>query len=65
MLVGEEFDREAAHTIRYAVPRARVIELQGKLTRLQTAAASEGPNTATVGTPEATARWVQIESAPI
>jgi heptosyltransferase III len=39
MLVGEEFDREAAHTIRYAVPRARVIELQGKLTRLQTAAA--------------------------
>ena len=39
MLVGEEIDREAAHTIRYAVPRARVIELQGKLTRLQTAAA--------------------------
>ncbi|MFN7129680.1 MAG: glycosyltransferase family 9 protein [Brevundimonas sp.] len=39
MLVGEEIDREAAHTIRYAVPRARVIELQGKLTRLQTVAA--------------------------
>ena len=39
MLVGEEIDREAAHTIRYAVPRARVIELQGRLTRLQTAAA--------------------------
>ena len=39
MIVGEEIDREAAHTIRYAVPRARVIELQGKLTRLQTAAA--------------------------
>ena len=39
MIVGEEVDREAAHTIRYAVPRARVIELQGKLTRLQTAAA--------------------------
>ena len=39
MIVGEEIDREAAHTIRYAVPRARVIELQGKLTRLQTVAA--------------------------
>jgi heptosyltransferase-3 len=39
MIVGEEIDREAAHTIRYAVPRARVIELQGRLTRLQTAAA--------------------------
>jgi len=39
MIVGEEADREAAHTIRYAVPRARVIELQGRLTRLQTAAA--------------------------
>lgn len=36
MIVGEEIDREAAHTIRYAVPRARVIELQGRLTRLQT-----------------------------
>ena len=34
----EEIDREAAHTIRYAVPRARVIELPGRLTRLQTAA---------------------------
>jgi ADP-heptose:LPS heptosyltransferase len=39
MIVGEEIDREAAHTIRYAAPRARVIELQGKLTRLQTVAA--------------------------
>lgn len=39
MIVGEEIDREAAHTIRYAVPRARVIELQGRLTRLQTVAA--------------------------
>lgn len=38
MIVGEEIDREAAHTIRYAAPRARVIELQGRLTRLQTAA---------------------------
>lgn len=39
MIVGEEADRDAAHTIRLAVPRTRVIELQGKLTRLQTAAA--------------------------
>ena len=39
MIVGEEADRDAAHTIRLAVPRNRVIELQGKLTRLQTAAA--------------------------
>ena len=39
MIVGEEADRDAAHTIRLAVPRSRVIELQGKLTRLQTAAA--------------------------
>lgn len=39
MIVGEEIERDAAHTIRFAVPRARVIELQGKLTRLQTAAA--------------------------
>ena len=39
MIVGEEADRDAAHTIRLAVPRNRVIELQGRLTRLQTAAA--------------------------
>jgi ADP-heptose:LPS heptosyltransferase len=39
MIVGEEADRDAAHTIRLAVPRTRVIELQGRLTRLQTAAA--------------------------
>lgn len=39
MIVGEEADRDAAHAIRLAVPRTRVIELQGKLTRLQTAAA--------------------------
>ena len=39
MIVGEEADRDLAHTIRLAVPRTRVIELQGKLTRLQTAAA--------------------------
>lgn len=39
MIVGEEADRDAAHAIRLAVPRTRVIELQGRLTRLQTAAA--------------------------
>lgn len=39
MIVGEEADRDAAHTIRLAVQRHRVIELQGRLTRLQTVAA--------------------------
>ncbi len=39
MIVGEDADRDMAHTIRFAVSRSRVIELQGKLTRLQTAAA--------------------------
>lgn len=39
MIVGEEADRDAARTIRSAVKRDRVIELQGRLTRLQTAAA--------------------------
>ena len=39
MIVGEDADRDAAHTVRFAVKRARVIELQGRLTRLQTAAA--------------------------
>ena len=39
MIVGEEADRDAAHSIRIAAPRDRVIELQGRLTRLQTAAA--------------------------
>lgn len=39
MIVGEEIERDSAHTIRFAVPRARVIELQGKLSPLQTAAA--------------------------
>ncbi len=39
MIVGEEIDRDAAHAIRSAAPRARVIELQGRLTRLQTVAA--------------------------
>jgi heptosyltransferase-3 len=39
LIVGEEADRDLAHTIRLAVARNRVIETQGKLTRLQTAAA--------------------------
>ena len=39
LIVGEEADRDLAHTIRLAVARNRVIEAQGKLTRLQTAAA--------------------------
>ena len=39
MIVGEDIDRDAAHTIRFVVSRDRVIELQGKLTRLETAAA--------------------------
>ena len=44
MIVGEDADRDAAHTIRFAVRRDRVIELQGKLTRLQTAAALRHAN---------------------
>lgn len=39
MLVGAAEDRDAAHTIRFAVARERTIELQGKLDLLQTAAA--------------------------
>lgn len=39
MIVGDDGDRDAAHTVRFAVKRDRVIELQGRLTRLQTAAA--------------------------
>lgn len=39
LIVGEEADRDAAHTIRFAVHRHRVIEAQGKLTPLQAAAA--------------------------
>lgn len=39
LIVGEEADRDLAHTIRLAVARNRVIETQGRLTRLQTAAA--------------------------
>jgi heptosyltransferase-3 len=39
MLVGSGQDRDAAHTIRFAVSRDKVIELQGKLDLLETAAA--------------------------
>lgn len=39
MLVGSAEDRDAAHTIRFAVSRDRVIEAQGKLDLLETAAA--------------------------
>lgn len=39
MLVGQSDDRDAAHTIRFAVSRDRVIETQGKLDLLETAAA--------------------------
>ena len=39
MIVGDEGDRDAAHTVRFAVKRDRVIELQGRLTPLQTAGA--------------------------
>ena len=39
LVVGGEADRDAAHTIRFAVARERTIELQGKLDLLETAAA--------------------------
>lgn len=39
MLVGAAEDRDAAHTIRFAVARDRTIELQGRLDLLETAAA--------------------------
>lgn len=39
MIVGDDVDRDSAHTIRFAVSRNRVLELQGRLTPLQTAAA--------------------------
>jgi len=39
LIVGDEDDRDLAHTIRLAVARNRVIEVQGRLTPLQTAAA--------------------------
>lgn len=39
MIVGDESDRDAAHTLRLAVGRERAIELQGRLTPLQATAA--------------------------
>ncbi len=39
MIVGADTDREAIQTVRSTLPRARVIELHGKLTPLQTVAA--------------------------
>lgn len=39
MLVGDDHDRDAIQTVRSAVPRSRMIELQGRLTPLQTVAA--------------------------
>lgn len=39
IIVGDEGDRDAAQTVRFAVKRDRVIELHGRLTPLQTAAA--------------------------
>jgi len=39
MIVGAEADREDAYTIRFATKRERVIELEGRLSPLQTAAA--------------------------
>lgn len=39
LVVGDESDRDAAHTIRLALPRHRTVELQGRLSPLQVAAA--------------------------
>ncbi|WP_374275443.1 glycosyltransferase family 9 protein [Brevundimonas sp.] len=39
LIVGGDEDRDAAHTIRLAAPRYRVIETQGRLTPLQACAA--------------------------
>ena len=42
VVVGDETDRDAAHTIRLALPRHRTIELQGRLTPLQAVAVMAG-----------------------
>lgn len=42
MIVGADTDREAIQTVRSTLPRARVIELHGRLTPLQTVAALRG-----------------------
>ncbi|MBI2261122.1 MAG: glycosyltransferase family 9 protein [Caulobacterales bacterium] len=39
LVVGDETDRDAAHTIRLALPRRRTIELHGRLSPLQVVAA--------------------------
>ncbi|MBA4803905.1 MAG: glycosyltransferase family 9 protein [Brevundimonas sp.] len=39
VVIGDESDRDAAHTIRLAMPRNRTIELQGRLSKLQAVAA--------------------------
>ena len=39
LVVGDESDRDAAHTIRLALPRHRTVELQGRLNPLQVVAA--------------------------
>ncbi|MCS6622610.1 glycosyltransferase family 9 protein [Roseibacterium beibuensis] len=39
LVVGDDSDRDAAHTIRLALPRHRTIELQGRLKPLQVVAA--------------------------
>lgn len=39
LVIGEESDRDAAHTIRLALPRHRTIELHGRLSPLQAVAA--------------------------
>lgn len=39
LIVGQDADRDAAHTVRFAVARNRVIEAQGRLSPLETCAA--------------------------
>ena len=39
LVIGEDGDRDAAHTIRLAMPRGRTLELQGRLSHLQIVAA--------------------------
>lgn len=39
LVIGEDGDRDAAHTIRLAMPRGRTLELQGRLSPLQAVAA--------------------------
>jgi heptosyltransferase-3 len=44
LVLGDEGDRDAAHTIRLAMPRNRTLELQGRLSPLQVVAALERAN---------------------